>query len=443
MKKQFVSLALAAVFSVTFVQQSSALNIPKDVKFQAKTFVEYQQSNGQFGQFDIYKTESGQLLGVARHMFRAKVRDGTLFQKDAWDWLNTKGEIIDGRADGNQFYIVVHYFAFRDLFPEGNYRYEGTVSPGGFIQGETYNVFNPKTRAQWSVKDAMIWHEIKEKEKAPPPPPPAKRIIKSSGKGKSNATYADVPAAPNPAPWVNYAGIWELYSGGKKFLMDLTQEGNRVKGTYKQVQGEGTADANINGTIDSFGVLNVNYQQKGTPLCMGKGTFKTALDSKSFEGSFTHTFPSNLSGQGGAWNGKKITEAAVTTQAIQPPAPQVFPPQNPALGANDPVFIANNKLKAANKVFGGNWSLTTNSGNKFTMSLTQNGDSVTGAYMPNNGKLEGTMDAEGRLTYRWSDERGNKGSGIFVILNGTTLVGSYGITDDPTSAIGMWSGPRQ
>jgi|AGTN01.2.fsa_nt_gi hypothetical protein len=111
------------------------------------------------------------------------------------------------------------------------------------------------------------------------------------------------------------------------------------------------------------------------------------------------------------------------------------------------IIVAQNKVNLlvfqANRSFSGNWSLKTKGGSPFTINLTQEGQSVRGTYSPNDGKIDGVISSDGRLTYRWSDGRGNRGAGFFYINDAVNIEGSYSLEATPNVVAGSWSGQRQ
>ena len=69
------------------------------------------------------------------------------------------------------------------------------------------------------------------------------------------------------------------------------------------------------------------------------------------------------------------------------------------------------------------------------VTLHQHGVRVTGTYVYEDGRLDGTLVGN-KLTYTWH-ERDASGRGIFVIASDGDLVGTWGIGSDDTSG-GGW-----
>ncbi len=91
--------------------------------------------------------------------------------------------------------------------------------------------------------------------------------------------------------------------------------------------------------------------------------------------------------------------------------------------------------------FAGVW-VTVSNNYKFTLTLQQTGDTVTGTYTPNNGKIEGTVSGK-ILRFKWTSD-GGKGSGRFVLdKGGMAFSGSYSNGDDPDKVDGTWNGTRK
>jgi len=91
--------------------------------------------------------------------------------------------------------------------------------------------------------------------------------------------------------------------------------------------------------------------------------------------------------------------------------------------------------------FAGVWETVSNK-YKFTLTLQQTGDTVTGTYTPNSGKIEGTVSGK-ILRFKWTSD-GGKGSGRFVLdEGGMAFSGSYSNGDDPDKVDGTWNGTRK
>ena len=79
--------------------------------------------------------------------------------------------------------------------------------------------------------------------------------------------------------------------------------------------------------------------------------------------------------------------------------------------------------------------------NLVDLSLTQSGNTVTGSYEHEGGKLKGTITGN-QLDYTWTETNGKKGKGYFIISDdGKSISGRYGYNDDNSSA-GEWKGRK-
>lgn len=99
---------------------------------------------------------------------------------------------------------------------------------------------------------------------------------------------------------------------------------------------------------------------------------------------------------------------------------------------------------AAAPGFAGNWATVTGEGARFEMILTQADRRVTGSYSPNNGFIEGTVGANGRLTYRWRQDGGYSCAGVFHLApDGRSFSGTFSNSADPNEISGSWYGTRK
>src|SRR6185369_17066484 len=70
------------------------------------------------------------------------------------------------------------------------------------------------------------------------------------------------------------------------------------------------------------------------------------------------------------------------------------------------------------------------------------GDKVTGAGIPDSGKIEGTLTGN-ILRFKWTSD-GRKGSGRFVFdKSEMAFSGTYTNSDDPEKVDGVWNGTRK
>jgi hypothetical protein len=93
--------------------------------------------------------------------------------------------------------------------------------------------------------------------------------------------------------------------------------------------------------------------------------------------------------------------------------------------------------------FAGTWETTTGQNSKYTMTLQQTGDKVSGTYTPGDGKIDGAVVGK-VLRFKWS-QTGSSGSGRYVMADdGQSFGGTWNTgtdPDDPSS--GVWNGTRQ
>ncbi len=138
-----------------------------------------------------------------------------------------------------------------------------------------------------------------------------------------------------------------------------------------------------------------------------------------------------------------------------PPPPPLASPPPPLPGG--PVTSNYGKLPSdSDKVvrhsgFTGSWNMRTDKGWTYTITFEQNGRSVNGTFVAQNGdkgKINGTTK-DGVLTFKWSQAGGFTGTGqIALASDGNSFSGDYR-TDpnkkitDPSYLQGTWNATRQ
>lgn len=126
-------------------------------------------------------------------------------------------------------------------------------------------------------------------------------------------------------------------------------------------------------------------------------------------------------------------------------------------------FLSEMKGGVPRDSFIGVWATVTAAGNLYTMTLKQNGDTVTGTYKSNvggiTGKIEGKIErgpvagvlsekvsrgvVRGPLVYRWTEGNAS-GSGKFTLgPGGNSFEGWWNSVDDPDAVEGSWNGTRK
>jgi hypothetical protein len=89
--------------------------------------------------------------------------------------------------------------------------------------------------------------------------------------------------------------------------------------------------------------------------------------------------------------------------------------------------------------FAGTW-LTLANGNRFELRLKQEGKTVTGAYIPFNGRIQGTVSGA-TLHFKWTQEGGVSGSGSFSMIKGDqSFRGSFRTSGNAAET--SWNGMR-
>jgi hypothetical protein len=97
--------------------------------------------------------------------------------------------------------------------------------------------------------------------------------------------------------------------------------------------------------------------------------------------------------------------------------------------------------------FSGTWATVTAAGTNYTMTLTQNGEIVSGQYVSADGAYKGVINgnvSDRTLIYQWSQQDGQKGTGKFTLsADGSKFEGWWTYSDDPNVVEASWNGIRQ
>ncbi len=173
--------------------------------------------------------------------------------------------------------------------------------------------------------------------------------------------------------------------------MTITQNGNRITGTYKYQNGR------IEGTLNGHSLTGFWYQDNGK----GKMKFEFNSDFSEFTGKWGY----NDAIPDSKWNGKRIG------------------------GSNSGQAIVSDEVKVSG-VFSSDFN---------ELTITQSGNQISGTYKYRNGRIEGTLYGK-TLTGWWYQDNG-KGKFVFEFnndLNG--FIGKWGANDATPS--GKWNGIR-
>ncbi len=251
---------------------------------------------------------------------------------------------------------------------------------------------------------------------APTAPVPSK-VPPPAGTPAPPPVTPPAPApGPGPSPAGPFTGTWDTQTGtGGRFTIVLTQNGSVVTGTYTPSSGE------IAGTVGAGNRLVFTWTQPGAT---GGGVFQLAADGRSFTGSFSNA-PERPLEVASTWNGSR--QGSGVAIPAPPPPPTPTPPPAPAPTG-----------------FTGTWDTETGLGARYTIVLNQSGAAVTGTYTAANGQITGTIGADGRLIFTWS-ELGSTGGGVFQLAaDGQSFTGSFSNAPDrPLEVANTWNGSRQ
>ncbi len=141
--------------------------------------------------------------------------------------------------------------------------------------------------------------------------------------------------------------------------------------------------------------------------------------------------------------------------APPPPPPKVAavapPPAPPPPVSDDPKQASNSNTNVKRGNYTGTWNMRTDKGWNYTITFEQNGRNVIGTFVAQNndkGRISGRA-RDGVLEFKWSQEGGFTGTGqIALTADGNSFSGSYR-TDpnkkitDPSYLQGVWNGTRQ
>ena len=93
--------------------------------------------------------------------------------------------------------------------------------------------------------------------------------------------------------------------------------------------------------------------------------------------------------------------------------------------------------------FTGTWETVASTGNRYTMHLTQSGNTVTGTYSPQNGTIDGMVKNK-VMTFSWSQAGGYTGTGTFTLSgDGNSFNGKWFSTGEQGDTQGFWTGRRK
>jgi predicted nucleic acid-binding Zn ribbon protein len=200
-----------------------------------------------------------------------------------------------------------------------------------------------------------------------------------------------------------WQGKWQTNWG----VMTITVSGDRATGTYVHDSGK------ISGTISKDGkTLEGTWSEApsyNAPSDAGRAVLTLSADGNSFSGTYWY----GKDGAGGSWSGKRIA---------QPVAPPVVQPS---------VSPWQGKWRT-------DWGV---------MTFAVDGQNVKGQYEHDNGRIEGTLSADGKtITGAWGEAPSYKppsdgGKAVFTLgADGKSFTGQwwYGTTGSP----GNWKGAK-
>ena len=196
-----------------------------------------------------------------------------------------------------------------------------------------------------------------------------------------------VPSAVSAAP-ASFAGTWKTERRCKPYTVILTQDGDKVTGTYSPGNGK-----IFNGVVIDDKLLSFRWTEDGAE---GFGEFLMNWDGKGFTGTSSQV--------------KQPNGMIVAWKTYSPPVTS----------------------------FAGVWQTTIDGRNDISLTMLQSGDQVTGSYQ-GNGKLEGTVSGI-VLRFKWRSDSGS-GSGRFVMERpNNSFSGTYNRGTNPDDVDNTWAG---
>jgi hypothetical protein len=192
------------------------------------------------------------------------------------DELRTVHGQVNGTVEGDSFNVQINWSG------GGAGVYSGAIHPGRValgMEGTTYDKNKPSSTASWSTQ-----HNFDCAAAAAATPKP----IKSSGKAKPAPAQTQPAPASTPLPELSAAsaddwvGSWDTTTDqGGHFELVLTQDGDKISGTFHDLNGNPQYDGTLVGTI-SGRVLTYRFAQlKAT----GTGIFKLDQSKQKITGN--------------------------------------------------------------------------------------------------------------------------------------------------------------
>jgi hypothetical protein len=223
---------------------------------------------------------------------------------------------LEGSLVGDKFTVTV-YWATGAV---GEYR--GTISPAGWIVGETHDVMHPNNKAQWRSE-----RQLGCVVAATAPTKPPRTYIKSLGRAPRPQVASTCRAVPAPGgglsvggsgrsvnpqqflmPATDMTGTWRVAANGGAWHYDFSliqRDTGGVEGSYKVL--ETGVTGTILGTLEGR-ALKLTWTDSGTVSYAGTGNLQLGVDCNSFEGSYSVTYipPGYVVAETqGAWRGER------------------------------------------------------------------------------------------------------------------------------------------
>jgi hypothetical protein len=228
-------LLLAAFPTIAAAQCNGQWDVSGPLRFS--------QSDGHYGTFNL-------------------VQDGATLSGDASESVGALilGNPLEGRLIGNNIELTVYW----TTGAVGEYR--GTISPAGWIVGDTHDAMNPNNRAQWRGEQPARCIVAATPATEPEPP---RTYIEHLGK------------APG-----DFGGQWVTVANGGTWSFDMifAQNQDAVSGTYR-VRETGVV-GEIRGNVIG-NTLTFEWFDRGGGRYAGNGKLRLAADGKSFDGTYT------------------------------------------------------------------------------------------------------------------------------------------------------------
>jgi hypothetical protein len=241
--------------------------------------------------------------------------DGTSLHGNASESVGAivLGNPLEGSLVGDKFTVTVYWTT------GAVGEYHGTISPTGWIVGETRDLMHPNNKAQWRserplacIASASLPAKprtyIKHLGKAPRPASSCRAAPTQSGGLSVGSASRIVNPQQSPTPVTDMTGTWRVAANGGTWHYDFSliqRDTGGVEGSYKVL--ETGVTGTVLGTLKGR-TLKLTWTDSGATPYAGTGSLQIGADCNSFEGSYSVTYipPGYVVAETqGAWRGER------------------------------------------------------------------------------------------------------------------------------------------